>query len=692
MKKALFIICAIALFTLSSNLQASAETAPLAKSSHQDAKLLAQADQAAEPSPPKVSGERRGDIRRDIMPPAVQPGLQPKEPVSAAPVVKQTEPGQQQQPPAPQNGQPVQPKAPQFKSAAGSVSFFFDDADIFEVVQTVFGEILKVNYVIDSKVKGRVNFRTVQPIPREEVLPVMETILRLNGIGFVVENGLYRILPLNEVSKELVYSQVGKEPEKVAIELFTFKNVNIKESMADIENAVGLNLKEGSVRILPIYRLNALMVVASTKENMSYIRSWIDAFDKMFAHAKPKIFVYPVQNSKADHIASLLQAIFSGGAPAAAPSTTKTTTQTPAAASKTSATAAPASTTPSTSAAPKTGAAATATGTGFLVTPDTRVFADEITNSLIIVSTPADYEFIVETVKKLDVLPRQVMIEALIAEVTLSDSMSFGLEWSLKTDINMRPFDREWNLSGDISSSSGIDTSKGGFTLIGTDPSGIVRATLQALAGEDRVRVLSSPHILVSDNREAKIQIGDQVPIATSQTVNTGITPQQTTTTIQYKDTGTILKVKPQVNEGGLVSLEIMQEVSDFSTKSLFGSDQIIINKREATTNLVAQDGQTIVIGGLIKDKTTRSKTGIPLLSKIPVLGYLFGKTTDDESRTELIILLTPRVIRNQQEAKDVTSDYVQRLKGLDKEMLDNGALKGKPEPEQGSKDEDGKK
>jgi general secretion pathway protein D len=561
----------------------------------------------------------------------------------------------------------------------GTVSFFFDDADIFEVAQTVFGEVLRVNYIIDPKVKGRVNFRTVAPIPREEVLPVMETIFRLNGIGFVLEKGIYRIVPMSEVPGELAYAQVGKEPEHVAMELFTFRNVNTKDALREIETAIGLNFSGGTSRIMPIHRLNAILVVASTKEHMNYIRKWISAFDDMFAVARPKIFVYPIQNSKAAHIASLLQTIFSGSAASAATSiptatpSQKTDTAKPAS-SGAAVSATPAQTAPAQQ-PPKTGPAATATGTGFLVSPDTKVFADEITNSLVVVSTPADYEFIAETVKKLDVLPRQVMIEALIAEVTLSDSMIFGLEWSLKTDINMRPFDRDWNLSGDAAAKYGIDTSKGGFTIIGTDPSGIVRATLQALAGEDKVRVLSSPHILVSDNREAKIQIGDQVPIATSQTTNTGTTPSQTTTTIQYKDTGTILKVKPQVNEGGLVSLEITQEVSDFSTKTLFGSDQIIINKREAATNLVAQDGQTIVIGGLIRDKTTRSKAGIPLLSQIPVLGYLFGKTTDEENRTELIILLTPRVIRNQQDAKDVTSDYVERLKGVSKEMLGNTSV-----------------
>jgi len=635
--------------------------------------------------PPPPAEERPAQA---VVPEGGPPGPAVTGPVGQAPKAPVKQPEATQAAPAePQRGQPAPPRPPQITATGGTVSFFFDDADIFEVAQTVFGDVLRVNYIIDPRVKGRVTFRTVTPIPRDEVLPVMEIILRLNGIGFVEEKGLYRIVPLTEVSKELVYSQVGKPPEKVAIELFTFKNVNIKDSMKEIEDAIGLHLNGGTLRILPIYRLNALLVVASTKEHMDYVRRWVEVFDRMFEGARPKVFVYPLQNSKASHIASLLQAIFSGTAPAAATPTTATTTaqpKPPAAPQTATATAPPAQ-------APKAGPAVTAAGTGFLVSPDTRVFADEITNSLIVIATPSDYSFIEETVKKIDTIPRQVMIEALIAEVTLSDTMTFGLEWSLKTDVNikgLKPFTRDINLSGDVASKSGLDTTKGGFTFLATDPTGIVRATLQALAAEDKVKVLASPHILASDNREARIQIGDQVPIATSQTLTT-TTPPQTTTTIQYKDTGTILKVKPQVNESGLVSLEITQEVSDFSTKQLFGTDQIIISKREATTNLVAQDGQTIVIGGLIKDKTTRGRTGIPLLSSIPILGYLFGKTTDENTRTELIILLTPHVIRNQAEAKDVTSGYINRLKGVDEAIKKEGLIKGEQQKEKGEGDED---
>ncbi|HYA31863.1 MAG TPA: hypothetical protein VED67_03825, partial [Thermodesulfovibrionales bacterium] len=227
------------------------------------------------------------------------------------------------------------------------VSFFFDDADIYEVIQTVFGDVLKVNYVIDPKVKGRVTFRTVTPIPKDEVLSVMEIILRINGVGYVEEKGLYRIIALADVPTELVYSQVGKEPDKVAIELFTFKNMNLKDSMTDIQNVIGLNVKGGTMRIIPIQRLNALMVVTSSKEQMEYVRGWVEVFDTMFAEARPKVSVYPLQNSKADRVAQMLQSILGAGGGAvggavggtgggaAAPKTSSTTTSTTSTASTT---------------------------------------------------------------------------------------------------------------------------------------------------------------------------------------------------------------------------------------------------------------------------------------------------------------------------------------------------------------------
>ena len=482
-------------------------------------------------------------------------------------------------PPPPAQAAPPAPHQPPSRAAQaterlGEVSFNFDDADIFDVIQTVFGEILKVNYLIDPRVRGRVNFRTVTPVPRSAVLPIMEVLLKLNGAGYLERNGIYEILPLNEIPG-----------------------------------------------------------------------------------TTPKIFVYPLQNSKAAHISTLLQSIFSGTAPppAARPPSPGTPpgTQFP---------------------APRTGASVIATGTGVLVSPETRVLADEITNSLIILSTPNDFNFIEDTIKKLDTVPRQVVIEALIAEVTLTDQLQFGLEWLISNNVSFRtdPMKRSASLNGVIGQNTadlaGVDLTKGvqGFSYAAVDAAGKVKALLQALASESKLNILASPHIIAADNREARIQIGDQVPIATSQATAVG-TSNSILTTIQYKDTGTILRVKPQINESGLVALEVVQEVSNFSTQTVLGTQQFVFSKREATTNLVAQDGQTIVIGGLINNNTNKTQTGIPLLRSLPVIGYLFGSTNNSTTRTEIIVLLTPHVIRNQQEAKTVTSDYLDRLKSVGK-------------------------
>lgn len=665
------IITAALLFPFPAHLVAE-EGAGIGPSS-QDARLLAQASPAA---PARVQRGKEQRPSGPLPPPAAQPS--PPATAPAAPEVpKQPEAVQAApvEPAPPASGRAARPTV---QPGGGPVSFFFDDADIFEVVQTVFGDILKVNYLIDQRVRGKVNFRTITPIPREEVLPVMETILRINGIGFVEEKGLYRIVPLTDVSKELVYAQVGKDPGNVAIELFAFKNMNLKESMPDIENMMGLNVQGGTVRIVPIQRLNALLVVSSTKEQMDYIRKWIEAFDGMFKEARPKVMVYPLQNSKAGHVASMLQSIIGGGGGGGISAPTP-------AMPKAAGTTGPL---PVTAPAPRTGATTVASGgggSGFLVSPETKIFADEINNTLVILATPADYVFIEETIKKIDVLPRQVVIEGLLARVDLTDNLSFGFSWSLSTDLKIsgiKPFVNPVNVAGDVQvNPQGFDLTKlpgQGFTFVGRDSKNTLRAVITALAQESKAKILAAPHILVSDNREARIQVGQQIPLATSTTTQplgsttttTTVVPTvASTSTIQYKDIGIILKVKPQINDSGLVSLEVTQEVSSQGADvSIAGQPFASINKTEATTTLVAQDGETIIIGGLIREDVTKSKDGIPWLTKIPLLGNLFGTTTDNTTRAELIILLTPHVIKSTQDAASVTTDYVDKYKDTTKD------------------------
>jgi len=590
--------------------------------------------------------------------------------------------------PAPATPTPLPPAAATTPSVPverkGDVSFNFDDADLLSVIQTVFGEILKVNYIIDPRAAGKVTFRTVAPIPREAVLPFMQVILRLNGIGIVEDAGLYRIVPIADMPKEPAPVVIGRDPEKVRI---------VGKSVLQIVPIRYLPTPE-MIRILtPFLTPNALIVdvpkgsyiiISDTDANIKRLLKIVETFDsERILAAIPKVFVYPVQNSKAKDVASLLQQIFLDTKPSATavtparvavPAPAPTATPTPAAVTT-----------------PKIGIEA-------MVSEVTKIIPDEVTNSIIILTTPEDYRIIEEAIKKIDIVPRQVVIETLIAEITLKDSLSFGLAWFLQ-NIKLRAFGETFSGQTGFDPAKVFKTDADGNILNLTDTplppsSGFsflavgddLRVFLNALATDDKLKVLASPHLLALDNREARIQIGDQVPIVTAVTSpGAGQTATTISSTVQYKDTGIILTIKPQINEGGLVSLDILQEVSDVGKITLGGGlgDQVKITKREVKTNLVVQDGHTIVIGGLIRDRTTINKTGIPLLSKIPILGYLFGSTSREDDRTELIVLLTPRVIRNQEEAKTATSDYVERLKGIVKEMEILEKEEAVKEPEQ---------
>lgn len=599
------------------------------------------------------------------------------QPANIQPQVK-TQPAIQPPPVQTSPSLPVQPlnKPEPAKTVTqkGQVSFNFDDADVFSVIQTIFGDILKVNYIIDPRVTGKVNFRSVAPVPKEDVLPLMQVILRLNGIAIAEEGGLYRIIPISDISKEPTAVGIGRESDKV---ILTGKALLQVIPVRYIQSSE-------LVRVLtPFLSANALMVdvpksnhviIADTDVNIKRLLQLVEIFDsEKLKQVTPQVFVYPVQNSKAKDVASILQQIF------LSTKTPAQTSQTPAA---TPSKQPPPTPTPMPSPAGQPQVTVVHGGGDSLVSDITRIFPDEVTNSIIILATPEDYKLISEAVQKIDIVPRQVMIEALIVEVTLDDDLTFGLAWSLRTKagFSTNPFSNTFNLSGDVgfnTTNLKADMSAGtsGFSFLAADSAGIVRGLLESLATDNKLKVLASPHVLALDNREARIQIGSQVPILTSvttasaATTGTTLVPTQTST-VQYKDTGIILKVKPQINESGIVTMEISQEVSSADTITLQGYGQeVVINKREVTTNLVAQDGQTIVIGGLIKDQNSNNRSGLPLLSKIPLFGWLFGSTEKKDQRTELIVLLTPHVIRNQTEAGNISSGYMKRLKDSRQEI-----------------------
>jgi general secretion pathway protein D len=546
----------------------------------------------------------------------------------------------------------------------GEVSFNFDDADVFSVIQTIFGGVLKYNYVIDPKVKGRVNFRSVSPVARGDVMPLMEVILRLNGIGVIEEGGLYRIIPISDMPKEPAPVRIGREPDKVSLQGLGLLQVVPMNYISSTEMVKVLTpFLSPNALIVDVPKINYLILV-DTDANVKRLLQLVEIFDsEKLRQIKPQVFVYPVQNTKAKDLSSLLQQIYLGAKAPPKPAVTSTTAK-------------PGSGPSTPPLVPQTGplsqiaGGSSASGGESLVSEITKIFPDEVTNSLVILATSEDYALILETLKKMDQVPRQVMIEVLIAEITLSDELRFGLEWSLKglADKGFINITGSFIPTASSSTSSGTSTSTPapGFTFLGIDKTGLIRGYLQALSTQGKTNVLASPHIMAADNREAKIQIGKQVPIVTD--VISGVSAA--TQTVQYKDTGVILKIKPTINDSGLVSMELSQEVSDFVFQAIGTNTFPVFTKREASTYLVAQDGQTIVIGGLISENKGRTRSGLPFLSKIPILGYLFGYTDDTFDRTEIILLLTPKVVRNQTEAGNLTNYYIHRLdKSFEKQL-----------------------
>jgi general secretion pathway protein D len=336
---------------------------------------------------------------------------------------------------------------------------------------------------------------------------------------------------------------------------------------------------------------------------------------------------------------------------------------------------------------------------------EVRIVADEISNAIVILATKRDYTQILNVLRELDVVPRQVVIEVLIAEVSLNKNMTFGLQAAIGNpgSIGAIPTgtpaptatpDPDGTTSilqlppgfNDATAKRLINIGADGMlTAIITDMS-TFRVELDALAVAGRLKVLASPHVLTADNREASIHIGTEIPILTSQSnipgVNTAGGQTALVNNVQYRSTGVILRVLPQVNADGLVNLQVRQEVSDVDNNFQSTTGSPAFTTREAETTAVVQNGDSLLIGGIIQETTSRGRSGVPYLMDLPVVGRLFRSDSDSVRRVELIVLLTPKVIRNRGEALQVTQEYKDRLWDVVDEIENTKGLRA-PTPEE---------
>jgi general secretion pathway protein D len=295
-----------------------------------------------------------------------------------------------------------------------------------------------------------------------------------------------------------------------------------------------------------------------------------------------------------------------------------------------------------------------------------RIVADTRNNALLIYATAKEYEAVKAALEKLDIVPLQVLIEATIAEVTLNDTLKYGLEWFFDVGNHTITFNTSNVATSNPAPNNLIFTQLPGLSwLFATSD---VRVVLNALTAITDVNVISSPTLLVLDNEPARLQVGDQVPIAVRSAQSLTNVDAPIVNEIEYRDTGVILDIIPHVNSSGLVVLDIVQEVSDVGATSAAAGTTVTegitptISQRRVASTVAVNTGETVALGGLIRDLDTQSVTGVPLLSDIPILGNLFKTTSNIKRRTELLVLLTPRVVRNSGDARTITEELRQRL------------------------------
>jgi general secretion pathway protein D len=631
-------------------------------------------------------------------------------------------------------------------TGTGAYTLNFDDADLAEVAKTILSDSLGENYVLSPEVKGRVTLQTTQALTKEELLPTLEMVLRMNHAALVKDNNIYhiepadgalytsdiavgsstagyqtRVIPIRNVSADeiskllkplvqektilqvdnarniLVASGSSDEIQRVvemvgtfdtnvlkgrSFALFSLAHVDpetvIKELEAVFNDKIGD--KDGFFRFIPIERLNAILAITHQSRYLTDIESWIFRLDKANAASGGSFNVYKVQHVDAVELADTLNEIFNGtkkktksasvapGQEAVEMSSSSNSGINSNPADGKPATPPPAETKASSKSSSTGGSQATGDATVSDV-GEVRIIADEPNNSIIIVATAQQYERILPIVSQLDVMPLQVLIDATVVEVDLKNDLKYGLQWSFDTG-NFH----------ELLSNIGSGDLKGIGPVTGSSlfySGGTAKAVLNALATKSAINVIASPSIMILNNQEGSINVGDKVPIATSQATNTNsvnvtpnvLTPNTTSAivsnNIQMLDTGITLKIKPRVNAGGLVLMKIDQEANQAVPTTTSSLNSPTIQQRKIHSSIAVKNGETIVLGGLIREDTSNGTTGMPYLSDIPVLGSLFGTTSTNKNKTELVILITPRIVGSEKNAKDVTEEFKRKLTGI---------------------------
>ncbi|MFZ4689193.1 MAG: type II secretion system secretin GspD [Polymorphobacter sp.] len=607
------------------------------------------------------------------------------------------------------------------------ITLNFPAASAAVVAQGVLGDILRLPLTIDPGVTGTVTLVTPSPVPRSAVFALFEEALKTANLAITQQGGVFTVRPLDQARSLGVVDRngvAGFATETVALQFVnademrkvldgvlpgvvsradpgqntlllsgtTGQRTNARALLAQFDVNWLRNMSfalivpqrtdarlivpevdklinspdaptRGLVRLIAMEQLNGILAITAQRQYLDDVRRWIEILDREGQNNERRLFVYRVQNGRSKDLARVLNTAFgntSGGDANAARTGNDFSLDGGARSGSADDNNRPVDVrnSPAIAAAAGTTAPPGRGGNAVAGAIDASISSDEANNAIVVFGTPRDYAVIEDALRKLDVLPLQVLIEAAITEVTLNDALRYGVQW------NFQQGETNFALSDGVTSA--VTRSFPGFSFFFSNKSSI-SAALNALETQTKINVMSAPKLMVLNNQTAALQVGDQVPVATQSAVGVVNPDSPIVNSIEYRDTGVILKVTPRVNAGGLVLLDIAQEVSDVAQTDSSSINSPTISTRRISTSIAVQDGQVIALGGLIRDTRSRGKSGLPLLSRIPIVGsLLFGRTNDTTVRTELLVLLKPRVVRTPDDAQAVTDELRAKIRSIE--------------------------
>ena len=578
---------------------------------------------------------------------------------------------------------------------AGDLSVEFNQVDLRQALKVIIGDLLKQNFVLHPSVQGKVTLKTIRPLTRSQMITMLEAVLAAHGLTSIFDSGILRIIPAAEKINDVAMGDGKLDQPGYGIDVIPLHHISSGQMaklllpifskgqvtrLGGLDNLVLLSgslsqrrsarqavklldvdrmanqsvaiieLKKASlqamieelnelfsggtnaltqIKFTPIKRLNALMITAPTQQQIIKATTWIKRLDLTRDADRRRLFVYFVQHGEAPKLVKTLRGAFGGNE--SIPETLGRQAENDVKQSSAQET--------------------TFKQSGL------RFSADKPSNSILVWATRTEYDLILEVLIKLDITPLQVLIEGTILEVSLKNSLRYGLKYFIETG--------EFNaLFTSADSTTTVTAIAPGF---GATIGGVrnTRVVIDALSELTDVRVVSSPQLLVVDGETARLHVGDQIPIVKRTSSTTVTNDDRIVNEIEYRDTGVTLNVTPKVKSSGLVTLAISQEVSDVVRTNSSDINSPTIQQRRITSTAAVPNGTTVLLAGLIRDIETETNSGVPGLHQIPFFGPLFGIKDRLNQRTELIVLITPRVVQNEGEAEKITRKLMKQYQQL---------------------------